>query len=162
LFRGAVVTSVHERFAMLLFRIVFDRGATVLSRPFVIALLVVGTAQVIAKPAEAGIVTSMEAVSCSSLETAPSQTGREDDSHLHPLLRLLLERSPGLDHAFPTSSSSNGGATGPSSGPMQLPAASAGVFDLHDLNARGWTAPEATLALPPLLPSGLFRPPRSW
>jgi hypothetical protein len=148
---------------MSLFRYAFDCGAAVLRRPCVIALLVVGAVQSTANFAEAGIVTSMEAASCTSLETAPTHSGRKDDSHLHPWLRLLLERSPGLNHALPTSStSSTGGATGPSFGPVQLPAASSGALDLHDLNARGWTAPEAAIALPPLLPSGLFRPPQSW
>jgi hypothetical protein len=148
---------------MSLFRLVFDCSVAVVSRPCVIALLVVGAVQSTANFAEAGIVTSMEAASCSSLETAPTHSGWKDDSHLHPWFRLLLERSPGLNQALPTTStSSTSGATGPSFGPVQLPAVSAGALDLHDRNARGWTAPEAAVALPPLLPSGLFRPPQSW
>jgi hypothetical protein len=135
--------------------------AAVLRRPGVIALLVVGTVLATTTQTNAGIVTSMDAVAYSSPEGVASQAASQNESDFCLTFRLLLERPHGFDQALPTSTSTTGGSTGPSFGPMQSPAAFATIFDL-DLPARDWVAPEATLALPPLLPSGHFRPPRSY
>jgi hypothetical protein len=110
--------------------------------------------------ADAGIVTSMDAVVCSP-EAGASQTWRADPSSFGRQFEQLVKTSPSLDHALPSSTSTTGGATGPGIGQTQLLVAFETVFDIQDLPARGWTAPESTLALPPLLPSGLFRPPRN-
>jgi hypothetical protein len=113
----------------------------------------------LAPPADAGIVTSIDAVDYSP-EAAASETWRTDTSHFRRLFEQLVKSSPSLDHALP-SSTSTGGASGPGLGQSQLLVAFATVIDSHEFPARGWTAPEATLALPPLLASGLFRPPRN-
>jgi hypothetical protein len=139
----------------------FEFVAAVLRRPGIIALLIVGAVLAATTQANAGIVTSMDAVACCSLEEAASHTDSLNDSDYGLTFRLLLEHSPGFDYPLPTSSSATGGATGPSIGPMQSPAAFAAVVDVQNSPARGWAAPETRLDLPPLLPSGLFRPPRN-
>jgi hypothetical protein len=151
----------HQSFAMSQFPSAFEFVAAVLRRPGAIALLVVGMVLAATAQANAGIVTSMDAVACSSLDEVASQAGSQNDSERSLPFRLLLERPHGFDHPLPTSNSTTGGATGPGMGPMQSPAACVTVDDVQDSPARGWAAPEATLALPPLLPSGLFRPPRN-
>jgi hypothetical protein len=116
----------------------------------------------VASRVDAGIVTSMDSVGSSSLKVVTSQTGRVDDSHFRLAFKLLVEISTGLNHALPNSTSTTGGSTSPGFGPTQMLASCAIVIGAQELPARGWTVPQETLALPPLLPSGLFRPPRSF
>jgi hypothetical protein len=144
---------------MSLLRRQFVYVAAALKRGSVYAPFFVGMFLVCAAPADAGIVTSMDAVACSSVEEASKPLARGADFRL--ILGFMLEQAPDLNHALPTSSSTTGSGAANGFGPMQLTAEFATVFDSRDMTARGWTSPEATLALPPLLPSGLFRPPQS-
>jgi hypothetical protein len=154
-------TFVENRFAMSVLRLEFASCSAFVPRRAVVALFVGLAVWAIGSPANAGIVTSMHAGACESISDSPPQADRAEDQNFCITLRRLLERSPTLEGALPTSTSTFGGVTGNSFGPTHPPMAFADACDAEDFPARGWVAPETTLALPPLLPSGLFRPPRN-
>jgi hypothetical protein len=159
---GRLAARTLRRPAMSRLRDALEFLTAAFRRPRVIALLVFSAVLAAATSADAGIVTSIDATAC-GLPKSLSPTNRNGDSRLHLTLRLLWERTPGFNQGLPTSvPSTTGGAPGPTSGTAQSLVAFAVVVDCQDLPARGWIAPEGTLALPPLLSSGLFRPPRLW
>jgi hypothetical protein len=141
----------------------FFRVALVLPRCVICALLIGFTVLATGESADAGIVTSLEVGAYAAVESEPLPADQVRGAHFSLVLRmlLLLERSSGCDHGFPAPSSTTGGPTGTSIGPIQPHAAFPTVADAEDSAEQGWVFLEVTLALPPLLPSGLFRPPKS-
>jgi hypothetical protein len=106
--------------------------------------------------AEAGVVTSMQAGGMAAPEVpVPNQRPAAPWGSFPQISGQIV----GLCVALDTSSQSTTSTPTSSFSSTHPPAAIASACELPSPASRGWVVPESTLALPPLLPSGLFRPP---
>jgi hypothetical protein len=133
--------------------------ATTLARRFA-SLVAFSCAVLFAnRAADAGIVVSMG--------DAPELAAPESDSlattKIDSLLRYLMTPDLGphvvLTQPNAPMSSSTSSSAPTTFGSGQSPLAIAESVSLGGLPRSGWITPEAVQSLPPLLPSGLFRPP---
>jgi hypothetical protein len=102
---------------------------------------------------EAGIVTSMSSNGMSVVPTVDDDRAPPEQSEFSIFKAQSLFELP--QNTGGTSSSSSTSTSGPS----HSLAAAANTVLLGGLARSGWITPEAVQALPPLLPSGQFRPP---
>ena len=125
------------------------------SRPIVVVLSALFASLFSSQVAEAGVTTSLD--SSAAAYSDLDETHHPDcpiDSPSHQ----LLTNGRGL-YGIPQSTSTSSTSTPTSAGAGPQVMATFSTALLSDSPRIGWVTPESALALPPLLPSGLFRPP---
>jgi hypothetical protein len=125
--------------------------ATWLRRSLVVAAVVLA-----AQSAQAGMMTSMSAA-----DEATISHSSDHSRHGEPR-SVLFELRSDVQKALaqqPGGNSTSTSTTSIPSGSGQSVFTSARDSQLDGMQCCGWIVPEAVQALPPLLPSGLFRPP---
>jgi hypothetical protein len=125
---------------------------------FVALGVVVGCVLSAARSVEAGIVTAMGDTSGMIAEGASSSAPQFSQVVLQLLYGDVRHYASLTQSNAPISSSSTSSSTS-NFGSGQSPLAISETILLGGLPCSGWITPETVEALPPLLPSGLFRPP---
>ena len=108
---------------------------------------------------EAGIVTSMSSDRGMSAAQTDDYPGAPSKQSEHSELLNFKAHPSGLFELPQNSGGTSSTSTTSSSGPTQSLAAATDIVLLGGLNRSGWITQEAVQVLPPLMPSGLFRPP---